>query len=388
MNNKLPVMFQNLDPNLIKESEEDIPSSIIPMQRPIETPEVVPAKKVPSPEDYIYDGGRSATANQFLMEASRLADLPDQESKSDPELIAKQQEILNKYNTLSPDNKEVQRMSQFDSASRLLGSLGDSANQYLQAELNKYSNTPREYTSAGLENKAVSMAQAPLLQKQQEDESKKLLELYKTLVAKEKAAGGGTSNIERARIKAGIGQALSVDSRFTKGQTTLNDKTASAIENIDRAIGELDYIKNSKVDFDTGPIAERVDKFKKLFGGNDAKRAAFRSDTKAALSDYVRQISGTAASDNERRFIQEEIIPGMEENDEVFLEKLKAFKGRLSRARGVLLDTFEKKGKNVEAYREEAGPQASASPKEVERKTKDGKTAIFDAETKQFIRYK
>ena len=92
-------MFQNLDPNLIKESEEDIPSSIIPMQRPIETPEVVPAKKEPNPEQYLYTGGNIDQAKKFLMEAAYLADLPDQENKTDPELIAKQKEVLDKYNT-------------------------------------------------------------------------------------------------------------------------------------------------------------------------------------------------------------------------------------------------------------------------------------------------
>jgi hypothetical protein len=348
------------DPNrpLIFPLDQEVPMQEEQIVAPVEAP----VKKVPNPEQYLYTGGNSDQAKDLLQQAVNLVNTPDQQKSVDPQLLKQQTDILQKYNSLSPDNEEVKSMRQFDSASRLLGSLADSSNQYLQAEMNKYSNTPREYTSTGLENKAISMAQAPQIQKQQEDQAKRLLESYKALVAKEKVSDSGASNVEKARILLGAGQGLAVEGRSLRGATRLDNKQVDSVYAVDDTIGKLRELEELKPAFDTGPIAGRVAAFRQTVGMDDASRTAFKNKTQRLLASYIKNISGTAASDNERNFLQS-ILPNANMNDETFLLAAQDFQKELEASKERLLNTYEKQGKVVEQFKT-APKESIMSPKD------------------------
>ena len=304
-----------------------------------------------NPEQYLYTGGKAEESQDLYRQAVNLANAADSQTQIDPEIRKQQEDVLNRYKQLlEPKNEEVEKMRQFDAASRLLGSLGDSANQYLQSQLNKNLNTPTQYTSSGLEEKAMKLAQAPIIQKQQQDEADRLLKMYNSLIDKEAKSASKSSNLEKARILLGAAQGIGIEGRSLRGTTRLDNKQVDSIFGIDDTVGKLDELQELKPAFDTGPIAGRVAAFRQAVGMDEADRTAFKNKTQRLLATYIKNISGTAASDKEREFLQN-ILPNANMSDEAFLKAVQDFKKELQNSKNRLINIYEKQGKVVEQYK-------------------------------------
>lgn len=175
MNNKLPPMFQNLDPNLIKESEEIVPSSIIPMQRPVETTEVAPiVEKEKTPADmYEQDFNQTSPLFQKKQFGDLLGDFPS--IKQDNSNI---EALLSRYNQLTSDTdkKGLQNAYAADSASIGLGALNDTLSRYNQLQAGRFLNTPIQVQDINNEAKARAVAVAPKLEQKDNEELKLLTE--------------------------------------------------------------------------------------------------------------------------------------------------------------------------------------------------------------------
>lgn len=172
----------------------------------------------------------------------------------------------------------------------------------------------------------------------------------------------------------------------------LSDKQTESLSTIDNALLDLNDAMKFKVDVNTGRIEASSDYVKKLLGNQDPNMVNLKMALGNALADRKREITGTAASDSEAKFIESITVPDPSMNDELFMSTLQNAIRRVERYRALKLDSFKKQGKNPEAFEKPFDPDAkkteTAPANEVVRRDpKSGKNAVFNAETKEFIRW-
>ena len=120
-----------------------------------------------------------------------------------------------------------------------------------------------------------------------------------------------------------------------------------------------------------------------LLIGSD--QVAFRSAVGRMSDAYRKLITGAGASNLEIQKLESR-LPQPTDTFANFQSKAKSFIKEVERARTQHLSNLQKVGKNVEPFK---STEVAAPSNEVERKDpKSGKTAIFNAETKQFLRWK
>ncbi|HET8761556.1 MAG TPA: hypothetical protein VFN94_10825, partial [Nitrospiria bacterium] len=136
----------------------------------------------------------------------------------------------------------------------------------------------------------------------------------------------------------------------------LRPPEAKELDSLSDTISLAESIKAAKSGgVDTGPAASFLNRWAAKFGLDDPKTSAFYSAAKDQLSAYIRQISGTAASDKEREFLQT-VIPSPTDNDQVFSAKLDRFLGKVKEIRDRRLSTLSRQGRDVSAYTESTMP--------------------------------
>jgi hypothetical protein len=171
-----------------------------------------------------------------------------------------------------------------------------------------------------------------------------------------------------------------------KEQKRLATTQENVLTGFDTTIAALKDLKRAKPLFNTGPIKDRFESAKKILGLEDADFAGFKARVAGNMANYIRSISGTAASDAEVERLAN-VAPVASDSDESFLKKLASFEDQVNNSKKSVLKSFKKLDRDVKGY--ESDLQELEAPKEVERlDKKTGKTAIFDADTKQFLRYK
>jgi len=106
----------------------------------------------------------------------------------------------------------------------------------------------------------------------------------------------------------------------------------------------LKDIKRRKPKFDTGPIRSRANAAAQLVGQDDPEYTAFKADVNDQLAQYIKNISGAAASDKERAFLSGIQIT-TNDNDETFMKKLESAIGKVERARNAALEAQRNLGK-------------------------------------------
>lgn len=129
----------------------------------------------------------------------------------------------------------------------------------------------------------------------------------------------------------------------------LSDKQITDITNLDNALDQMGIIESEKKDINTGPIAGRSNSIAKFFGIDDSKVSGFRSSVGSQLADYIKSISGAAVSDNERKFLLDN-MPNMNDSDETFLTKLNIVKARLRQNRDNFVNNIKRQGKNTSSF--------------------------------------
>lgn len=239
--------------------------------------------------------------------------------------------------------------------------------------------------------------------KNHRDSYEALLKQYKDL------QDGGLSTkdrleIDKVNLYAKMGEKRTNDSvdRTNKGniargvtlknkaeeQDEVTSKQAGQIEGIDSTLDSLAKLEGMK-DFSTGPISGRVESAKRFLGQASGNRTAMAAQLEMLTSKYGQAISGATIADAEMARIKSQ-LPKETDSDEMFAAKLANFQDELSNSRVRVLDSIKRSGRDVRNFekRNTLSEVKGEAPETVERKTKDGKIAIFDAASKKFIKYK
>lgn len=133
-----------------------------------------------------------------------------------------------------------------------------------------------------------------------------------------------------------------------------SDSQVSTITDFDNVLKSLNEIEANKDKFDTGPIAGRLHSAAAAIGVADPKKAAFAASVGENLADYLKSKSGATVSAQERSQLMQN-VPTINDNDEIFKEKVKYLRNRIGDHRSTFLSNAEKQGKNVTAFKGSAG---------------------------------
>jgi hypothetical protein len=133
-----------------------------------------------------------------------------------------------------------------------------------------------------------------------------------------------------------------------------SDSQVSTITDFDNVLKSLNEIEANKDKFDTGPIAGRLHSAAAVIGIADPKKAAFAASVGENLADYLKSKSGATVSAQERSQLMQN-VPTINDNDEIFKEKVKYLRNRIGDHRNTFLGNAEKQGKNVTAFKGSAG---------------------------------
>lgn len=128
----------------------------------------------------------------------------------------------------------------------------------------------------------------------------------------------------------------------------LSDAQAKDLYAIDNSMGALGEIKELKALNGTGPIEGRIANWRLASGLDDAKMSVFKLKLGRQLANYVKSISGTAASDAERANL-ELVLPNAKHDDATFIANLLEFQKELKNSRSRLLEAYRRQGKSVES---------------------------------------
>lgn len=142
----------------------------------------------------------------------------------------------------------------------------------------------------------------------------------------------------------------------------ISDKQTELITQYDMGSDVLDRIEDqlaSTTDF-LGPYASRVEDQKSLVPGveRDPEFIKMQALVGDQLAKYVKQLSGTAVSDEERKRLEKN-IPMMTDKPGEFKIKLDEFRKTLNEARERTIGNIEKQGKNPSAFKDKAQKQQS-----------------------------
>jgi hypothetical protein len=136
-----------------------------------------------------------------------------------------------------------------------------------------------------------------------------------------------------------------------KEKDELSDKQAETVNSLRATRDGLGSIRKQFPKVTTGPIEGRVIAMKELFGVDDPKGVAFKSEIASALAKYIKGISGTAVAVQEYDRL-EKILPSPNDTPANFLAKLDRFENELKISEARVLDSFQKQGKDIDTYLE------------------------------------
>jgi len=144
-----------------------------------------------------------------------------------------------------------------------------------------------------------------------------------------------------------------------KEKDELSDKQGEQMAGYDNALSKLkaaQQIKKDK-DIDTGLLSAGTSWAKGLAGIEDPDNRTLKMNLGSALADTVKTMSGAAASDKEREFLNQVSLPEFKMNDKQFDAAMKTALDLLENAKSARLDWFEKQGKDIGHIKRESKPQ-------------------------------
>lgn len=198
------------------------------------------------------------------------------------------------------------------------------------------------------------------------------LERAKLLKSSKEQAGEGQKQLDRAAAKE------------YQDWTSGGQKTAQS--EIGKLKGIADKLRSGTVNTGmfSGLLPDR-------FTSNELLGA--RADVESTVMNSLKAILGPQFTENEgKRMIANTWNEGdSTENNLARLDRLVNDLENKANDKTQKANYFENSGGTLKGFKANSGQPASTNqvqPNEVERKTADGKTAIFDATTKQFLRYK
>lgn len=200
-------------------------------------------------------------------------------------------------------------------------------------------------------------------------------------------------------VKAtGLNETLSKDVYTRQQQQEPSDTQSTQLAGYNNTENMLNQIKDLKKNMPTNIIKYGEQEVLDKLGKADPKYIQMKMILGQALAQQVHTLSGTASSDKERAMLGQVLLPDMKDSDEQFNTKLEEALKQVKIAKQIHIDAIKQQGKNPTGFEKptENNPdinqtaaysKQSKNPTEVTRMTKDGKKAVFDADTKEFLRY-
>ena len=104
----------------------------------------------------------------------------------------------------------------------------------------------------------------------------------------------------------------------------LSDKQVSQHASVRKVLSTIQMIKDLKPNVNTGPVAARWQGFLSTFGAASDDFVQLKTATTTVIANYIKSMSGTAVSNQERRLLMN-AIPRAEDDDKTFEAKVAQF---------------------------------------------------------------
>jgi hypothetical protein len=127
---------------------------------------------------------------------------------------------------------------------------------------------------------------------------------------------------------------------------------AGDVRKLDVALSTARKILADKGEIDTGPIANVRNLFASKVGLDDADVSEFRALVGDQLAAYIKDISGAAASDKERAFLEKN-TPTIGDNDETFLRKVNNVIWKVEQMRAGKVQALDDAGRETSMFARE-----------------------------------
>lgn len=136
-----------------------------------------------------------------------------------------------------------------------------------------------------------------------------------------------------------------------------SEKSVEQLVQYDTALSLLEDIKKRKPKFNTGRFESAKNAGAQLIGVDDPEYSAFKADVNDQLAQYIKSISGAAASDKERGFLSQ-IQISTNDNDKTFMAKLESAINKIKNARAAHVEAQERIGKDMSQFQETVVPKS------------------------------
>ncbi len=239
-----------------------------------------------------------------------------------------------------------------------------------------------EVEALGISNEEAMQMKDEVRAKRGDEARGRAMEDAKLGILKRKAsapvggAGGGMADLKRQKLEADLSlskaRARAAETNAGAGGKAPSTQEALAVAELDTLLGNINVIGEGKKSVDTGPVAGRVGVLKSTLGVGDPKVTAFRSEVGSQLGDYIKAMSGAAASDKERAFLEQN-VPTVNDSDEEFDAKLDRVRAWGQRKRSTLLSALTAAKRDVSGF----GPGAQA-PQGAQMSDEDIADAVMD----------
>lgn len=331
-------------------------------------------------KDQIQQAAQLTPEGQASQDRGPVAETP----QVDP-MLAKYKEAIAKYESKLAEKPEENKVMNWltgigqgaNVISKMKGTSPGEVQYYGDVQKKNHAASEKENLS-GLQN--LQNMYAKYLEMQKRNESKGASELDKARAATEKAKAG----YYKARSKA-------PSQKVTEGEKVI-DREFAKDYNDWASGGKADYEVNSKIFKDAIKGLKSGKVSTGSMSGMGSRIPGYRSDTRETEDQVRKAINGMLRATLGAQFTEKE-------GERIFAQTFDPFKSeeanvaameaelaKLEKRKNSMEDMgkYYTKKKTLSGYEV---PTANSEIREVKRKTKDGKTAIFNADTKEFLRY-
>ena len=369
--------------------------SLQSMMGGIDTPQDIPMAAGESLPDQVND----IVENPYIQpkEEQPVAEAPALAPENDPTKIPTDSDVGNKRVSLEDLKKQYMELLQAQKKARDEADARDRESEFTNQMLQAGALGNRALASqAGYSVDKSAPIQLPTgelkkVQGMQAQDLKSIMDQYKMLSGGTDLSPYQKANLDLQRERLGLqkdkeGRLVKKTDKAIEKQEELSDKEVEKVTAFDtgaQILTDIDsLVSTTNVEDMIGPYASRIENAKSAvpYMEKNENFVKVQQLVGTQLADYVKSISGAQVSEEEAQRLLKN-IPSVDDKPKEFKTKLKEFRKLLGMYREKYVSNIGKQKEGAKKF------EKKASANEVKRKTKDGKTAIFNADTKEFIRY-
>lgn len=165
----------------------------------------------------------------------------------------------------------------------------------------------------------------------------------------------------------------------------LSDKQVETLKSFDTSLKSLDVIADFKTRVKTGPLDSKFLAAQAISGiGDTTDFVTLRAETENAKSEFMKAMSGAQVAEAEARRLAN-ILPTVNDQDDVFVTKLQSFQKIVERHKQSLADSIQSgqplKREVIDAMLKEAGLKKAPSDKEASIEAKENARSKIESMT-------